>query len=256
MPENVRRGYVPTDSRDFSGKSIALLNRASSDILAMVDRGYPIKSVTTFVGNHYQLSERQRLAIARAISPTNAVKSRLGRLITDLEGGATVHIDGLNVIISLETMLSKTTLIRCMDGTLRDLCGLRGTYKLIEQTDTAITLIGSALAALKVAHVVFYLDSPVSNTGMLSQRLHELLKGYPFEVETQLVPNADVVLERLDHVVTSDAIILNKCQSWLDLVSNIVATHYPDTPIVDFLTLIREEHSYAYYVRNVLPKRS
>ncbi len=234
MADSVKRGFIATDIRDFSSKSIETLKRASSDVSAIIDRGYPIKSVSTFVGNHYQLSERQRIAIVRAVSPTVDVKTRLDKLKTHCED-ETVYIDGLNVIITLETMLSETTLIKCMDNTLRDLCGLRGTYKLIDKTDTAIKLIGEELANLKVSKVTFYLDSPVSNTGRLSQRIYELLQGFPFEVEVELVPNADVILESKSNVITSDAIILNKCYSWINLVYSIVCKKYPNTPIVDFI---------------------
>ncbi len=234
MADSVKRGFVATDIRDFSSKSIETLKLASSDVSAIIDRGYPIKSVSTFVGNHYQLSERQRIAIVRAVSPTVDVKTRLDKLKTHCED-ETVYIDGLNVIITLETILSETTLIKCMDNTLRDLCGLRGTYKLIDKTDTAIRLIGEELANLKVSKVMFYLDSPVSNTGRLSQRIYELLQGFPFEVEVELVPNADVILESKSNVITSDAIILNKCYSWINLVYSIVCKKYPNTPIVDFI---------------------
>lgn len=235
MAEDIKRGFVPNDIKDFSPKSIETLKVASSDILAIIDRGYPIKSVSTFVGNHYQLSERQRLALVRAISPTVDVQSRLDKLISTTCDGSTVYLDGLNVIITLETMLSKTTLIRCMDGTIRDLCGLRGTYRLIQNTDMAIKLIGDELSNLNISKAVFYLDSPVSNTGRLSQRIYEVLKDYPFNVEVELVPNADVILEKQSYVITSDAIILNHCKSWINLVSEIVRKHYPDTNIINFI---------------------
>lgn len=235
MSESIKRGFVPTDAIEFSGKSIETLKRASSDVLTIIDRGYSIKSVSTFVGNHYQLSERQRVAIARAVSPTKDVSIRLGKLKNSCVGEA-VYVDGLNVIITLETMLSKTTLIKCMDGTVRDLCGLRGTYRLIDKTDTSIRLIGEELSDLKVNKAVFYLDSPVSNTGRLSQRIYELLESYPFEVKTELVPNADVILETKENVVTSDAIILNGCISWINLVYHVLERKYPNTPIVDFLS--------------------
>jgi hypothetical protein len=234
MAENIKRGYVPTDARDFSQESIKTLRRASSDVLAIIDRGYPIKSVSTFVGNHYQLSERQRVAIARAVSPTDDVNRRLSKLKTSCTGEH-VYLDGLNVIITLETMLSETTLIKCMDGTLRDLCGLRGTYRLIDKTDVAIKLLGEELTSLEVSGATFYLDSPVSNTGRLSQRIHEILDSHPFTVTTELVPNADVILETKENVITSDAIILNKCVSWLNPVLNIMHKRYPNTPVIDFI---------------------
>ena len=42
MAEDIKRGFVPNDIKDFSPKSIETLKVASSDILAIIDRGYPI----------------------------------------------------------------------------------------------------------------------------------------------------------------------------------------------------------------------
>jgi hypothetical protein len=121
-----------------------------------------------------------------------------------------------------------------MDGTLRDLAGLRGTYKLIDKTDTAIDLIGKRLDKMKIRKAIFYLDSPVSNTGRLKSRLLELLYKYNFDIEVILIPNADVILNKLDHVVTSDGIILNTCESWINLAYEIVEEELPSTSYIDF----------------------
>ncbi|MDO5291809.1 MAG: DUF434 domain-containing protein [bacterium] len=40
-----------------------------------------IKQVTTFVGNHYMFSERQRLALTRSSSTDQAIESRVGKLV-------------------------------------------------------------------------------------------------------------------------------------------------------------------------------
>lgn len=56
-----------------------------------------------------------------------------------------INIDGFNTVITLEVALSASLLLKCMDGTIRDLAGLRGTYCLIDKTDTAILLIGNIL---------------------------------------------------------------------------------------------------------------
>ena len=54
----IRRGFVPSDERDFAANQWPLLRRAQSDLQVMLDRGYPIKSVSRLVGDHYQLTER------------------------------------------------------------------------------------------------------------------------------------------------------------------------------------------------------
>lgn len=109
-----------------------------------------------------------------------------------------------------------------MDGNIRDLAGLRGTYKLIDKTDRAIDLIGQELEKLKVSKAVFYLDKPVSNSGRLKMKIIELLDKYDFAVEVELVDNADKMLEGLDNVISSDAIVIDKCSSWINLNRSII----------------------------------
>ncbi|MFU0826588.1 MAG: DUF434 domain-containing protein [Lachnoclostridium sp.] len=230
---NTKRGYVPNDRKEFGMESLEVLHKAQKDILYLIEQGYPIKSASTFVGNHYLLSERQRLALARATSTYETILNRKSKQITGKLKDQKVFIDGLNVIITLEVALSGSVLIQCMDGTIRDLAGLRGTYRLIDKTDVAITLIGSKLESLEIGYAHFYLDCPVSNTGRLKQRILELLDPYAFHTEVELVNNADVILEKSSNVITSDAIILNKCLSWINLAPGIIKENIPDAFLLD-----------------------
>lgn len=228
-----RRGFVPTDEKEFNQKSILLLQKAQKDILYLLEQGYPIKNASVFVGNHYMLSERQRLAVTRATCENSALNSRHARQLSDETLGRKIAIDGLNIIITLEVALSEGTLIRCMDSSIRDLAGLRGTYRLIDKTDEAIRLIGDKLEDLRIEEAVFYLDSPVSNTGRLKQRILTLLESYPYKVTVELVNNADVILEKKDNVITGDAIILNQCRGWYNLSAEIIDQQLPDIRIVN-----------------------
>lgn len=233
MSENIRRGFVPTDVQDFADDKLPLLRRAQSDILVMLDRSYPIKSVSTLVGNHYQLTERQRLAVVRATAPTADVHARKAKQMTDGVDGGMIYIDGLNVMITLETALSGTTLFRCMDGTVRDLAAIRGTYRLIEHTRTAAEWLGGYLETIGASRVTVYLDAPVSNTGRLKALLADSWEPYGFDLDIQLVPNADVMLYDKENVITSDAIILNECQSWRNGAAEIIDNRLKDVKIID-----------------------
>lgn len=234
MTQIVKRGFVPSDEIEFNEENLTLLKKAQKDIYYLVNQGYSIDKSVEFVGNHFLFSARQRLALKRSISSYKDIISRQKRKILDTYENSTLHIDGLNIIITLEVALSNSTLIKCMDGTLRDLAGLRGTYKLIDKTDTAIDLIGKRLDRMKIQKAIFYLDSPVSNTGRLKSRLLELLYKYNFDIEVILIPNVDVILNKLDHVVTSDGIILNTCESWINLAYEIVEEELPNTSYIDF----------------------
>lgn len=229
-----KRGYVPGDTKEFNLENQSLLLKAQKDIFYLLEQGYPMKSASTFVGNHYLLSERQRLALARATTAGETVSIRKNKQITGSLQGQKVFIDGLNLIITLEVALSGSLLIGCMDGTIRDLAGLRGTYRLIDKTDIAINLIGSKLEELKVGCAYFYLDSPVSNTGRLKQRIMELFAAYSFDTVVELVNNADVILEKNNYVISSDSIILNKCTGWINLAAEIIKDSIKNAYIYDF----------------------
>ncbi len=229
----VKRGYAPGDEKEFNNENLLLLKTAQQDILYLVNRGYPIKNASVFAGNHYLLSERQRLALIRASAPADILELRRQKRIFGGFEGKCIYIDALNLIITLEVALSQSTLIKCMDGTVRDLAGLRGSYRLIDKTDTAIRMIGEQLTGMKIGRTVFYLDSPVSNTGRLKKRIEESLSGYPFEVAAELVNNADPILEGKDYVVTSDAIILNRCRGWINFAWEIINSRLPDTVLID-----------------------
>lgn len=237
MSKEVKRGYIPTDENEFNETNLEIIKRAQSDIFMLLERGYSIKNASTFVGNHYLLSERQRLSIVRATSTSKDIEKRKNKLINSDFEGKQIYIDGLNLIITLEVALSDSLVLKCMDGTIRDLAGLRGTYKLIDKTDIAIKLIGEKLAIMKVAKVTFYLDSPVSNTGRLKQRIFEILSVYPYEVNVELVYNADVILETKGYVITSDAIILNKCESWINLAYDITCEKLHKLKCIDLSTI-------------------
>ncbi|MBQ4522482.1 MAG: DUF434 domain-containing protein [Lachnospiraceae bacterium] len=237
MSITVKRGYSPNDTSDFGNKSIEKLLKAGQDLQYLLNHGYNIKGASTFVGNHYMLSERQRLGLVRAVSSEESLKMRKNKEMERIPHGSIVNIDGFNTIITLEVALSDSLLLKCMDGTIRDLAALRGTYRLIDKTDTAIMLIGKILEKNEVSKVVFYLDAPVSNSGRLKQRIIELLNQFNFEIQVEVIHNVDTVLEKLDNVITSDAIILDKCISWINLNAKIIEEMNEAYPYIDFSLL-------------------
>ena len=155
------------------------------------------------------------------------------RLLSDELKSGCINIDGFNLLITLEVALSGGTLIIGSDGCIRDLAGLRGTYKIIDKTDIALQLIGKFLIKHNCNSVVFYLDSPVSNSGKLKNKILEHSRVWNINTEVNLVNNADVILENLDRVVSTDAVIIDKCKSYFNLASEIIRDYIKDVNIVD-----------------------
>ena len=233
MTPNAKRGFMPTDERDFSEKMIPKLRKAAEEVYFLLNRGYPVTSTTRFIGDHYQLSERQRLALARTVSPDESIRSRKSREVTDI-AGKTLYIDGFNVIIGLEIAYSDSMLFCCMDGTVRDLAGLHGTYRLIPQTDLAIQALLVSLGELHVEKAVIFLDQPVSNSGRLRQRILEFAEPIPFELEVEIENPVDAILKSKPLVASADAIILDECSQWFNLIRYVVETQIGAYPYIEF----------------------
>lgn len=125
-----------------------------------------------------------------------------------------------------------------MDDTYRDLAGLRGTYKVIDKTNMVIKLIGDFLSKEEESKVTFYLDAPVSNSGRLKERIITILNEYDFDLEVLNINNVDSILSEMENVVTNDAIILDKCISWVNLNKKIIEENKINKFHIDFNNLI------------------
>ncbi len=90
----------------------------------------------------------------------------------------------------------------------------------------------SQLETLGVKKVLFYLDQQVSNSGRLRALLLEKAAGRAVEVQAELHPSVDGLLSRMENVVTSDAIILDKCKSWYNLNRPLIGSAAPDAWIL------------------------
>lgn len=225
--ETVRRGYEPKDTVEFGRKAAAKLNAAGQELVYLMNRGYDAKSASTFVGNHHLLSERQRLALARIISTQAALRVRERKRL--LQAPESLVLDGFNTVITLEVALSGSLLLAGMDGTVRDLAGLRGSYRIVDKTVRAVELLLNQLEELGVREALFYLDQQVSNSGRLRALLMDKAADRDLQVQVELHPSVDGVLSRLENVVTSDAIILDKCGSWYNLNRGLIEQAVPNT---------------------------
>lgn len=220
------RGLLPEDAQYFAPAALEKLREAQRDLQFLLNRGYPMKSAMTFVGNHHQLTTRQALAVTRATAATERLVQRAQkRLLPPDIAGKSVYIDGFNLIITLEVALSNGMLFIGQDGCLRDLAELRGTYRLIPQSAAAIELIRQALLDIGAAAAIFLLDEPVSNSGRLKTQIYET--DWPLPVKVQIVRSPDALLKQLPQVITSDAIILDACQIWFNMAAYMMSQYAP-----------------------------
>lgn len=215
-----RRGYVPDDGRNFSPEAIAKMRTACRHVFYLINEGYDLKQATVFVGNHFLLSERQRLAMMRSLATEKQLADRESRRIAETElSGRDVWIDGFNTVITLEVLLSDSILFACMDGAVRDLAALRGTYRIIPETAGAVRMLFDTLQEAKIRSATVLLDEPVSNSGRLKALIADVGEDYPFGLDIQIQKDVDRTLYEKENVVTSDSVILDHCRSWINLTA-------------------------------------
>ena len=217
---DAKRGYVPEDERNFSPEAVHTLRTASRHVRYLINEGYDLKQAATFVGNHFLLSERQRLAVIRSLATDGQLAVRRNKWIplSDLSGKE-VWIDGFNTIITLEVLLSDSIVFSCLDGTIRDLAALRGTYRLIPETSGAIRMMFRILQKAGIGKATILLDEPVSNSGRLKVLIAEIGEEYAFGLDIRILKDVDRSLYDKENVITSDSVILDHCTSWVNLAA-------------------------------------
>lgn len=196
MPTRARnRGPDPRDAEAFGPAAVPRLRTACAELSWLLERGYASAGSLTLVGNHHQLTRRQREAVERAAcGDVLAAARRRSRLdgrhgrAPDLSGRDVV-IDGFNALIVAESLLGGAPVFRGRDGALRDLAGVGGTWRRVEQTTTALAMLAEVLGPAR--SVAWILDAPVSNSGRLAGMLRETgaAAGTDWSVET--VADAD-----------------------------------------------------------------
>lgn len=241
MPDQRRhRGAHPADARLFAEARLDELRAAVADYSWLLTRAYGEVAALKVVGDRYGLVARQRMAVMRCACSDQALARRAARRVEPAQcRGASLAIDGYNLLITVESGLAAGVILVGRDGCFRDLASVHGTYRRVDETASAVALIAEHLAELGVAHVDWYLDAPVSNSGRLKALMADVLEqrlGRTFADtwNIELVPDPDRRLRDCAHiVVTTDSVVLDGCGSWTHLAGQIVRACVPGAWIVD-----------------------
>jgi hypothetical protein len=117
---------------------------------------------------------------------------------------------------------------------MRDIAGVHGSYRRVEETEPALTLIAKLAASLALTRCVFLLDRPVSNSGRLRALIEaeERARGFAFEAE--VVPDPDRLLRASGDIVASaDGAVLDHCARWFNLARACIEVYVTNARIVD-----------------------
>ncbi|WP_426477221.1 DUF434 domain-containing protein [Chryseobacterium sp. CBSDS_008] len=222
---NRNRGKNTGDDTLFgSEKQITKLKQAVEDMHYLLSREYPEKAASELVGNRYRLKARQIQALRGASASAIQLQNRkLKRLEAPNLKGKTVYLDGFNVLILLESLLSEAYIFEGLDGCIRDLSGVHGTYKRVNQTIRAVELVASFYQKNQIRQLVWIFDKPVSNSGRIKQIILEYAQQYQLNWEADLQYNPDKFLaESSGLIISSDAWILDHCKEWFNLIAYLI----------------------------------
>ncbi|WP_415325673.1 DUF434 domain-containing protein [Chryseobacterium sp. MMS23-Vi53] len=217
---NRNRGKNTGDDTLFnSEKQIDKLKSAVQDMQYLLSRDYPEKTTSELVAHRYKLKTRQIQALRGASASENQIQNRkLKELkISDLKD-KTIYLDGFNVLILLESLLSEAYIFQGVDGCFRDLSGVHGTYKRVNQTMKSIELVALFFQKSNAEKLFWIFDQPVSNSGRIKQIIIDFAveNNFNWEVDLQFNPDKFLV-ENAEIVVSSDAWILDYCKNWFNL---------------------------------------
>jgi hypothetical protein len=228
------RGPHPEDDRLFAPAARPRLVEAVANLCWLLTRGYATPSALKLVGDRHALDARQRVAVARCAC-SDAQRARRSAHQIDLRRVRLqpVWLDGYNVLTTLEAALGGGVILEACDGAYRDMASMHGSYRKVAETRPALELLGRMLSELGAGRCRWCLDRPVSNSGRLKQVIQEtaVSRGWPWEVE--LLPDPDPILSQAQEIVaTADSVILDHCQSWLNLARETIAAYLPGVDVV------------------------
>lgn len=236
MPDKRKhRGANPQDAKLFAKRQIPTLSQAVHDYSLLLSMGYAQKCSLKLVGDRFALTERQRIAVMRCSCSDEQLEKRRAKHIEPVDlKGKDVAVDGYNLLITVESAVSGGLIFKGRDGAYRDLAGIHGTYRKVQETIPSIELIAESLNNITATSVTWLFDSPVSNSGRLKAIIFELIEKNSWQWDVKLLQNPDSELARTDKVViSSDSNVLDKCRSWSNLAGYILKQQIRQARIFD-----------------------
>ena len=201
--------------------------QAAKDYLWLLNKGYPQKKVLSLVGDRYRLLKTERSILYRGISAGEEAAYRSSkRHQIDEYSNKELHVDTLNVLLTIAAYLHGKPVFICNDGWLRDAQELHSGKTHVSIISLAINLLTGYLQKQRELKAFLYIDSKADSGQEVRQLLHQN------DIKNIAVFNpvsADHVLKDLKGgiLATSDSQLINKTPCpVIDLAKNILEQNY------------------------------
>jgi len=171
----------------------------------------------------------------RGVFDRNVSRERRKKLVKSFDVKINnIIIDGLNVLISINSYLLGKLVFRSMDGYLRDISGVYGNFTYQEKTKKAFELLINVLTSIikieeRNVAVYIYLDYRASRAGDFAGYMRSIFLERGIEVEVTVNRNCDhLVVEKSQNLVgtnvvaTSDTVIIDNVSYVIDIPSLVI----------------------------------
>jgi len=197
---------------------------AAEDLRYLLNRGYPRDASLQVVGNRYNLTRDYRHLLRRGVFPTTIAEERRGKRVSLKEiRDKGLAIDGHNCIITLESALKGKPILLADDAFIRDIAGVSGGYRESTETGQALGLIMDLLRSVAPHEVCFLLDSPISGSGELANRIRGLMKegGIRGDASAVKVPER-IMADYAGICASSDTAVIDHAEGVFDLAGHLI----------------------------------
>ncbi len=200
------------------------LKNAAYDFYFLLSRKYPRNASLELVGNRYNLEKGEREILNRAIYGQDVALKRRGKQFkTALWSDKVITIDGHNVHITLESIISGRTVVLANDGPIRDTAGLSGAFKHTELTLYVVEVVKKFFEKYTPAGLVILFDAPVSKSGELARLYRTALTGLSVPLKCAAVPVPEKLFDYNSTLIaSSDSAVMDLSRNWLDIPRFIV----------------------------------
>ncbi len=195
------------------------VEKAAADMKYLLDRGFNRTTVLNLVVNRYHLDKGRRNYLQRYVYPEEDIRNHKSKIIpVEKIRGKQLVIDGFNVLITTESVLTGRELVEGMDGILRDSSGIFSNYKFSLDSRMAVDSILNLLLRHKPKSVLFIFDSQISRSGELSSHVKSRMEELSLNGDSRTSKSADKEIAGLNQITaSSDSVIIEKVKSVVDL---------------------------------------
>jgi hypothetical protein len=199
------------------------LRRAAEDAAWMVARGYPSADSSAFVASHRGLSTAERSLLAKSAEIGAAVKHHIAREL-DPEDVARrpLRVDLASVVAVVAAALEGRLLLESPAGVLVDPAWERAGDAPVRLPE-ALAAVVAASSELRPKSVTWLLDAEPSSSAAYAEALAAHSKVGRAAASVERVQTVATRLEGAGFIASSDAAVLDRCGTWVNLAALSIA---------------------------------